>query len=306
MNIQQLVYLMELKRYGSINRTAQAMHISQPWLSKTLKELEEELQVELYLRSSKGITITEDGERLIERVAPLIQELDFIKNQYDERNDNHETIHLTVSSGRYSFMTKAFITYSEQYVKPAVEADIHINEGSCAQAVEDVYGKRSEIGIIHVNSESGRRWQRQLDSKTIEYHYMFSCQMCVYLRKGHPLLSREFVSIEDLCQYPLIFTTGKDSPFNNYDEEPNNVPYQSFLKKIYASSRHWAYSVLESTDSIYLGLSNCAAEEMNQNLTSIAYPGESISFDLYWLKLKNHILSPEMKLFLNLLVDTCA
>ena len=61
MDIQQLKYAVEVERCGSISRAAEALFVSQPFLSKAVRELERELGLELFNRSTRGVSPTKRG-----------------------------------------------------------------------------------------------------------------------------------------------------------------------------------------------------------------------------------------------------
>ncbi|MBC3474397.1 MULTISPECIES: LysR substrate-binding domain-containing protein [Pseudomonas] len=74
MKLHQLKVLVTICESGSIQETARLLHLSQPALSKTIKELESSLGVPLLVRSNRGITTTEYGERLVRRARLMLEE----------------------------------------------------------------------------------------------------------------------------------------------------------------------------------------------------------------------------------------
>ena len=75
MKLHQLRAMLAISESGSIQEASRLLHISQPALSKSIKELEAELGVPLLIRSNRGITVTEYGERLVRRARLILEEV---------------------------------------------------------------------------------------------------------------------------------------------------------------------------------------------------------------------------------------
>ena len=75
MKLHQLRAMLAISESGSIQEASRLLHISQPALSKGIKELEAELGVPLLIRSNRGITVTEYGERLVRRARLILEEV---------------------------------------------------------------------------------------------------------------------------------------------------------------------------------------------------------------------------------------
>ena len=76
MDIRLLRYFVSVAREGNITRAAESLHISQPSLSKQLKELEQELGKPLFLRGKRKITLTDDGVLLRKRAEEILSLLE--------------------------------------------------------------------------------------------------------------------------------------------------------------------------------------------------------------------------------------
>ena len=74
MTLQQIRYVMEISRCGSISKAAQELYLTQPYLSSTLKDLENELHISIFSRSRKGITLTRDGQEFLRYAKTLLEQ----------------------------------------------------------------------------------------------------------------------------------------------------------------------------------------------------------------------------------------
>lgn len=113
MTLQQIRYVMEISRCGSISKAAQELYLTQPYLSSTLKDLENELHISIFSRSRKGITLTRDGQEFLRYAKTLLEQEERILELYT-RHVRPLPFHLAVSMQRYPFVVKAFCKFFEK------------------------------------------------------------------------------------------------------------------------------------------------------------------------------------------------
>lgn len=88
MNLQYIKYAQEVEKCGSINKAAQNLYITQPYLSYCLKELENNLGITLFTRSTNGSSITEEGKEFLKITQRLLAEAELIENKYKKEVNN--------------------------------------------------------------------------------------------------------------------------------------------------------------------------------------------------------------------------
>lgn len=301
MNIQQLKYIIEIERSGSINQAAKNLLISQPWLSTSIRELEQELNFFLFDRTSKGVTLTIEGKEFIENAKPLLSQIDRIQNLYDYQNKKNIPPILRVSSGKYSFITSICIDYYKKYFETSPNFTIYTDESNCQTVVSNIFNLKFEIGIIHISDKNDGNWKQKLSNKEIEFHFLFRSISYIILRKGHPLLDLKFLDVEDLYEYPLFHSNGKTSTLAHFDETPDLFPYENFKRNIYTNNRNNIFDFISNSNAIFIGNSNFDVEKLHPCLTTIPYPQYDISWSFYWIKLKNKKLSDNAQKFISLI-----
>lgn len=301
MNISQLKYIIETARCGSINKAAKSLLVSQPWLSACIKDLEEELNFTLFERTSKGVLLTVEGKEFIKNANQLLLQIEKMQSLYNHNTNDHAPSILKISTGRYSFVTKVCIDFYNKYFDRCPNFTIHSDESNCQTVVTNIFNKKSEIGIIHVSDKSDEIWKNKLDEKGIEYNFLFHSASCIVLRKKHPLCGNKDLTIEDLFDFPLFHTTGKNAQLSHYDETPNLYPYEKFNRNVYTNNRNSVFDFISHSNAIYLANSDYAIKELHPNLTTVPYPSNKVSWSFYWIKLKNMKLSQNAINFIKLL-----
>ena len=125
MDVKQLEYFRAIVDAGTISGAARVLHMTQPPLSYQVKMLEEELQVQLFLRGTKKITLTEAGKTLYDRAGSLLTMADITKREVIKASQA-ATIHIGFTPSTVSLMSDYLTRFSTAH--PDIRFDIH--EGS--------------------------------------------------------------------------------------------------------------------------------------------------------------------------------
>ena len=107
MTLQQLRYVIQAADSRSMNEAAKALYISQPSLSEAIKELEKEIGIELFKRSSHGTVLTPEGEEFLGYARQVTDQYQLLENRYIYRTKGKKKF--SVSMQHYSFAVKAFV-----------------------------------------------------------------------------------------------------------------------------------------------------------------------------------------------------
>ena len=171
MTFQQLQYVLEVARCGSINKAAQGLFVSQSSISKLLKDLEEELGVTLFCRTNRGITVTDQGKEFIGYARILVEQKRRLEGLYSAKEET-PSLHFSISSQHYPFAVDGFLRFlgdcnPPQYVLHMIETDMY-------QVIEDVYQSRSEIGVIFLSNLTETFIKKVLKSKGLVFHQLQS------------------------------------------------------------------------------------------------------------------------------------
>lgn len=301
MNIQQLEYVITIDRYMSFNKAAQVLFISQPGLSAAIKELEKEIGFHIFTRSSKGSTPTAKGSEFIKDAQKILAQLHEFQNQYNSSHSDSSV--LSISPGRYSFVTASLMKFLNSDFNDAKRYSIYVNETNTYQTIEDVHSKKSEVGFIHVKSSESDDWKKALDEKGLSYHFLIQTRSCIILKKDHPLVHIKNLKKKDIFKFPLIQTTGFNSIYNSYDNHCGNLDFNQFKKRIYTNNRTFLYDYLKETEAIFIGITNLAISELHPETTTIPIPGNTDTWDIYYVKMADNPLSINTKQFIDILKD---
>ena len=195
MKLQQLRYLVEVARRGlNVSEAAQALHTSQPGVSKQIRALEDELGVEVFERRGKRLTaLTEPGKAVIEIAERVLAETANLKRAGAEFADEKLgtlTIATTHTQARYA-LPQAVAAFKRRY--PGVRLLIH--QGNPTQICEQVIAGEADLAIAteaiadhpELVSLPCHRWNR-----------------CVVVPPRHALLKAKPLTLEALAAHPIV------------------------------------------------------------------------------------------------------
>lgn len=215
MTIQHLQYALTITDAGSMNKAAEKLFISQPALTNSVKELEQETGITIFLRSKKGVTLTNEGEEFLMYARQVCQQYDLLVERYSDASNIKQKF--GVSTQHYSFAVSAFIETVKQF--GTNEFEFEIRETRTKQVIEDTGIMKSEIGILYLSDYNRRILKKMLNEYALEFHPLVECEASVYLWKEHPLAKKKAITFDDLKDYPCLRFEQGEGGSGYYSEE---------------------------------------------------------------------------------------
>jgi len=204
MTLQQLNYVIGVSEIGSLNKAAEILYVSQPSLTTAIKDIENEFNVKLFNRSSKGISLTNEGKEFVQHARQIYAQYESLLDDFDPSKKRKKKF--AVSCQHFSFCVKSFINLVNKYKKnnSSAEYEFEINETRTLTVIEDVANMRSEIGILNLSNFNRSHILKVLKSNELEFNSLVFCKTYVYLWKKHPLAKKEFITFDELKEYPVL------------------------------------------------------------------------------------------------------
>lgn len=195
MNLQQLRIIRETIRQGfNLTEVANALYTSQPGVSKHIKDLEDELGVEIFERRGKRLLrLTGPGQELagvVERILLDIQNLRRIADQFANRESGHFVVATTHTQARYA-LPRVIKWFKEDY--PKVHLTLH--QGSPREIAEMLAAGEADVGIATEGLDG---------NDDLAAFPCYSWRHAVIVPQGHPLQSLEKLTLEAIGDYPII------------------------------------------------------------------------------------------------------
>ncbi|WP_416324500.1 LysR family transcriptional regulator [[Eubacterium] hominis] len=232
MEIHHLQQLLTIAECGSINRAAQKLYISQPSLNNIVKRCEHELGFLVFLRTPKGVTLTEKGEKLMDIIKTILAEY----KKIEVLAPQHESDTISISFIYLSYLWEAFLNVQEM----GLTFSNMLQRTNPSQVLKDVITKNAHIGILPIYQADMNDFVEHIKQYHLQYLTLFeSVQTYVIVSKKHPLANRKSISMRETLTYPLTYYT--------------TLPDTSMLKQLY----HIETSLkVQNRDELFLALKN--------------------------------------------------
>ncbi|NCC87372.1 MAG: LysR family transcriptional regulator [Clostridia bacterium] len=238
MTLQQLKYIIKIVECGSITEAAKQLFITQPSLSTAVKELEKEMGIDIFYRTTKGISLSIDGTEFLSYARQIIEQTELMEQRYMGKKPSKQLC--SISTQHYAFAVNAFV---ELILGLDVdEYEFTLRETRTYEIIEDVKNLRSEIGIIYFSGFNEKILNKILKENHLEFSLLFEATPHVFVSSKHPFAKNEFVTLKDLDNYPfLAFEQGEYNSFYFSEEILSTVPRK---KTIHVSDRATLFNLL--------------------------------------------------------------
>ena len=218
MEIRVLKYFLMVSREENITKAANLLHITQPTLSRQLRQLEEELDVKLFDRGTHNVTLTEEGMLLKRRAQEIVSLAEKTKQEFNKEKDNL-TGEIAIGCGEIhgmNILSEIMASFHEKY--PLVTYEIYSGNA-------DIIKGKIENGTLDIGLLI-----EPVDISKYEFvRIPIKEEFGLFVRKDSPLTSKEYITPEDLLNLPIIspkrylVQNEISSWFGDYAEEINII-----------------------------------------------------------------------------------
>lgn len=277
MTLQQLRYVIEVAKTGSMNVAAKQLFVSQPSLSMAIRELENDVHISIFERTTKGVVITAEGEEFLGYARQIINQVELLEDKYIEAGQIKKKF--GVSAQHYSFAVKAFVEMVKGFDMDKYE--FAIREARTHDVIHDVVTGKSEIGILYTNDFNEKVLNKIFKDNQLEFVHLFTCEGYAYLWKNHPLAGKKVIALEELQDYPcLSFEQGDNNSF--YFAEEILSTYD-FKKTIKSNDRATNLNLMVGLNAFTL-CSGIICEELNGSDYIAVKLDEEVTMDIGYIK----------------------
>lgn len=294
MTLQQLRYLVEIAKHDSISKAAAALFVTQPSISKAVRELEKELGIALLDRTNKGVVFTKDGTELLFYARTLLEQAESVAYHFNKRKKADVT-KLSISSQHYGFVIEAFANFMDSFA--ARKYELTIREGKPTDVIDDVHASRSILGIVSLTDLNKNFFKRYFLAKSLAFTPLASLRQHVFLRQEHPLAHLKSIALEQLGSYPYL-TYQQDDMLLHFAEEVINL--ENVGQLVYLKDRGAMNDLLANTNGYNLGTGCIVDRYMPPNIVSIPLI-EGALIQIGWVKRNDVFFPEELKVYLEFL-----
>jgi DNA-binding transcriptional LysR family regulator len=285
MTLQQLKYAIEVAKWGSINIAAQKLFITQPSLSNAIKELENEINILIFERTNRGVSLTVDGAEFLGYARQVIEQSELLEKRYF--NSQPSAQHFSVSTQHYAFAVNAFVDLIREYGLD--EYEFQLRETRTYEVIDDVKNLRSEIGILYINEFNAKVLNKMFKENNLQFTTLLVARPHVFISVNNPLARQKTVRLEDLEDYPcLSFEQGEYNSFHFSEEILSTLSHR---KNIRVSDRATLFNLLIGLNGYTISTGIISADLNGPDIVAVPLDVDE-EITVGWISHKNIRLSP--------------
>ena len=197
MNLLHMKYAVEISKTGSISKASENLYVAQPNLSRSLKELEAELGIEIFDRTSKGMKLTPKGEILIHYAKNVLQQ---VEDMSKIKNDGKKAKQIfSISVPRASYIADAFAKFTNCLSEDS--ADIYYMETNPRRIIHNIVDAGYKLGILRYAIKFEKFYTELLEERGLSSKNLAEFKYQVIMSRNHPLAGKKNLKQSDLHDY---------------------------------------------------------------------------------------------------------
>lgn len=205
MEIRDLKFFCKAAETQHISKAAEELGVSQPFLTKVIHQLEDELGCELFDHVGRSIRLNSYGEILLDSAKKILNEIDSIRTTFDELLDDPDQL-ITLVTGSSAYCSDIPLRYMETYPGSSVNRQ-YMGRGDMVKALSE-----GSIDFCICSPPVSEKESAQVISRVLHKE-----RACLIMPADHPLADKEMVTVSDLEGLALITTLVGSDTRNNID-----------------------------------------------------------------------------------------
>lgn len=289
MSPRQLEYFLEVYNQRSIKKVAEKLIISPQAVSKTIKEIEDELKIKLFVRGKKKLEPTNEAEYLKNHAIRILEEFNKINNIQSFSNREAKILTIYSIDGFLQYVTVKFI---KDFQDAFPEILLNIIETTEKDIIEKLEKRQIDIAIITT----------PLNTNTFSYSYLYSNKNCLVINKANPLSKKKTISQDDLNHQPIA---GKGSNYSCYSSSISKLFQRNINPKIMLETTNDSLIIQMAEHNIAIGitLDYIAFASTSDNIVIKPFKEDGQKRNVFWIENNYAILTKEEQIFRNFLTE---
>ena len=247
-----LKYAVEVAKTKSISKAAENLYMGQPNLSRAIKELEDSLGIVIFSRTTKGITLTPDGEQFLQYAKRILAQVDEVEEIY--RNGKTHKQKLSVCVPRSSYISAALAEFAKE-ISLDCPVEIMYKETNSSRTINNVLKEEYNLGIVRYQTAFERYYQNMFGEKNLEHETLTEFSYVLLVSASSPLAGRSNVELKDLADY-IEITHGDPYVPSMPLIDVKKAELSEFVdKRIFVFERGSQFELLEKLPSSFMWVS---------------------------------------------------
>ncbi|MGN0542379.1 MAG: LysR family transcriptional regulator [Acutalibacteraceae bacterium] len=252
MNVLHMKYAVEIAKTKSISKAAENLYMGQPNLSRAIKELEESLGITIFKRTTKGISVTPEGEEFLQYAKRIISQVEEVEDIY--KNGKQKKQRFSACVPRASYISDAFAEFAKS-IDTSVPAEIFYKETNSMRTINNIVKEDYDLGIIRYQSTFDKYFSSMFSEKKLMHETITEFSYVLLMSKSHPLADKENIELKDLADYIEISHADPYVPSLPLIDVKKAELSESVDKHIFVFERGSQFVLLEKVPTTFMWVS---------------------------------------------------
>ncbi len=248
MQTQYFTYALEVEKTGSITQAAENLYMTQPTLSKAIRDLEENLGFSVFKRSSRGVVPTRKGGEFLRHARKIVAQIERMELALQAQDTSHQMFSLAIP--RVSYIARAVAQYLRT-VNDGRNMEIDIREASAMRIIDAVAQGRSVLGLVRYHAQDEEYFLRSMTEKGLQFETVWQADYMALMSAEHPLAEKDLLSAQDFADCVEITHGDEEVPYIRTSEAEAVAGLAPSNRRILVYDRAMQFDLLQTVPGAY-------------------------------------------------------
>ena len=252
MNLLHMKYAVEVARLGSLGKASETLLIATPNISRSIKELEADLGISIFERTTKGMELTPDGEQFINFAKRILGQIEQVEAFYKKGTAKKQEFSISVP--RACYISEAFAEFSKSLTGDT--AEIFYKETNSQRTIRNMLEHDYKLGIIRYAENYDRYFKSMLEEKGFQYELVTEFTYSLLMSADNPLAEKENITLDDLKRYIEIAHADPYVPSMPLSKVVKEELSDNINRRIYIFERASQFDLLSINPETFMWVSS--------------------------------------------------
>lgn len=260
MNILHMKYAVEVARVGSLNKASETLLIAQPNISRSVKELENDLGITIFERTAKGMLPTPEGEEFLEYAKGILKQIEQVENMY--KNGAAKKQHFSISVPRANYISAAFASFSKKIGESP--AEIFYKETNSQRVISNILENDYKLGILRYSENYDKYFKALIEEKGLESELISEFSYLLITSADSKLAKLDNPTLADLKDYIEIAHADPYVPSLPMSKVVKEELPADVGRRIFVFERASQYDLLSENPDTYMWVSPASEQTLSR------------------------------------------
>lgn len=261
-NLIHLKYALEIESTGSISKAAKNLYMTQPQLSRALKELEDSLNTPLFKRTARGVVPSEKGREFLNHARIVLSKLEEMEMSLKPSTLGKQDFLVSVPrAGLYSYAFDSFLE--------CIDFDLNMNltyrETNAIRAIKNVHDRINDIAFIRFRTEHESYFLREIEDRSLAFEMIYTAPFILLASEKSPIAKLEEITLNSLESLTEIIEGDYIVPYLPVAEARRTMEFDLKRKTIAVFDRDTRTRILRSCPETYMFTSPVSDAHIEKN-----------------------------------------